>query len=293
MRRPAGPSATLALALISCAAPSALEAERVPRAQAAALRACDLVINIGWTSLDHEPLASRIVPEFLAPDGLVAAFCTPEPSSTFAARCRVSGTVAGWVDLAIALPPELGGSKHRRLMVPRGSTDGRIEVDVWIAMAPGDRPFIDEIKLRRQRPPPAGLVLRRDSTPRAGEPLNGYPLDGFSVVNDTRETLRWSDAWLETLPGRGRWTCMGHGNGSGGRVPLDPGGIAHPRIGPPGAHFVCAPPVDAGPESVHRLVVRLLGEAVSVPVPADGWSVRAPNVSEQPIYELSDKFVLR
>jgi hypothetical protein len=278
--------AVLALASIACRAP--VGGDRRSAHPHAAVR--EIALQVQWSSIAHEPLVPAIAAELLEPPDRLVASCTPESVASFAASCELEARTTDRGQVAISLPPELGGVAHRRLVLATGGAAGRIEVTLRLAMAAGERSHVGAIELKRARPVPAGLALGSDRPPTVRVPLTAFPLGDFMVANDTDATLRWDDVRLEALPDHRSWSCAGCGNGSGEVAPIRPRERAHLRIGPPGRHLACTPPDGV---DTHRIVVRLLGPPRPLKLPAAGWPVSAPTATEVPVYELAQALTLR
>jgi hypothetical protein len=272
----------LLAALAACAPPSTPSssprlAHRATLPSAADAPSRTLAFTIHWTSLAHEPLVGRLHPVLRAAEGAEIA-CSPRLVGTWSAACDASGPAVNLSALEIALPPELGGP----LVVPLEGRERRVSVDAWLAMADGERPILDTVTLRRDRPPPPGLVLRRLWTPASG----GF--GRYELSNGTDEPIGLGDMWLETSLTHERWYCLGCGNVES-VPPLQPGQTGYLSMhGASGAH-ACAPPASAKPGARHRFVARLIGASRPIDALPGSWPVRPPRLTERKVYELLDE----
>jgi hypothetical protein len=256
-------------------------AGRAARPLAGEARGRRLAFIVHWTSLAHEPFIERLRASLRVADEVEIA-CHPRRSGTFSAQCEASDLAAGLSALELALPPELAGP----LVVPLDGREASVEVDAWLGMTEGDRPILDTVTLRRDRPAPPGLVLRRQWTPAS---------DGFGTYlleNGTREPVSVGDMWLETARSHRRWQCMGCGNVGSAPPPLQPGQTGYLSMHHASGAYRCSPPAVVKSNARHRFLVRLASAARPIEVPEASWPVRPPRLSERLVYELSDEFEL-
>ncbi|WP_437791565.1 hypothetical protein [Sorangium sp. So ce693] len=153
-------------------------------------------------------------------------------------------------------------------------------------MTEGEQPILDTVALRRDRPPPPGLELRRLWTPAPGE------FGRYELSNGSDEPISLSDMWLETSRTHERWDCWACGNIGPAPPPLQPGETGYLSMHRSSGAYGCSPPGPAKPGTLHRYVVRLIGAARPIEAPPGSWPVRPPRLSERRVYELADEFEL-